>query len=261
MRILVNGKPIQVYHDLRSGTDWVEARDGTRYELEIKNESYNRILAVVSVDGINIISGKHERPEESPGYVLNSYMNEKIPGWKVSQEKVREFYFTRPENSYSKKLGADQHNIGVIAAAIFREKPQYRITYNYNTVNDPIWEPYQKWNTVTNATPPVTYDVNSTCWGGSTSCSTSHFGTTLHKRSVQAEYLCSADFAPQQLGTGSGDKMQFETVGVCFGERILETVLTLYYDSKKGLQRRGIWTDDRNALPQAFPSGPYCPDL
>lgn len=249
LRILVGGKPIPVYHNFRDGTNWVEAREGTRYEIEIKNNSYNRILAVVSIDGLNIINGKHEKPEEAPGYVLNSYMSEKIPGWKVSQEKVREFYFTRPENSYSKKLGADQHNIGVIAAAIYKEKPQYTIYTNY-TLPPYRWE---KWNGPYN---PVTYDGHSSTY----SCS------IPQNPEVKCCFLSSplggADYSPSaQLGTGSGDKMQFETVGVYFGERVLETILTLYYDSKEGLQRRGIWTEERNALPKAFPGGPFCPDL
>ncbi|HTY74941.1 MAG TPA: hypothetical protein VMD05_05170 [Candidatus Nanoarchaeia archaeon] len=266
LRILVGGKPIPVYHNYRDGTNWVEAREGTRYEIEVKNNSYNRILAVVSIDGLNIINGKHEKPEVAPGYVLNSYMAEKVPGWKVSQEKVREFYFTRPENSYSKKLGADQGNIGVIAAAIFKEKPQYTIHYNY-TLPPYKWEnPDRPWCGTYDNVFDNGYSVDSvyssvyysgTTYSSGTTCSCS---STPLRGEVKTSLL-SASVPAAQLGTGSGEKVQFETVGVTFGERVLETVLTLYYDSKEGLQRRGIWTEERDVLPKAFPSGSFCPDL
>ena len=51
--ILVNDKPIRKFpHD---GKLFVEARDGQEYSIRIKNNSHSRILAITSVDGLDVL--------------------------------------------------------------------------------------------------------------------------------------------------------------------------------------------------------------
>ena len=261
--VLVNGYAIPVYHDFKNGTNWVEAREGNKFEIRVKNSSYYRILAVVSVDGLNVINGKHEDPDKSPGYVLPLHDSIKIPGWKIDKEKVREFYFTNKESSYSKKLGASEENIGVIAAAIFKEKYYYTHTnyfpygykwndpYIYPTTTHPDCNPIQ-WITTTGSTSGttnITYGSNNVSSG---SASNINFLSTS-----SLKYNPN----PVQVGVGSGNKTDFSTQTTYFGDKELETILTLYYDNKMGLIERGIDLFVKSALPKPFPNGDYCPDV
>jgi hypothetical protein len=263
--VLVNGYAIPVYHNFRDGTNWIEAREGNKFEIRVKNNSHNRILSIISVDGLNVINGKHEDPDKSPGYVLPPHDSIKIPGWKIDKEKVREFYFTNKESSYSKKLGANEENIGVIAVAIFKEKYYYTYT-SYNPWgwkwNDPYIYPAipnhtPQWITTTGITTGtgsqysgsvITYSSNNLTSGSSNS----------------ANFVASStpsNYNPIQVGVGSGNKTDFNTQTTYFGDKELETILTLYYDTRQGLLNRGINLDVRSSLPKPFPNGDYCPDI
>ncbi len=89
----VNLKPIKIYKD-ENGKNWVEAKNNTKFVIEVKNNLYRDILAVVSVDGLSVISGKQASLEHKNGYVISPYSNLKIKGWRTSLENVREFGFT-----------------------------------------------------------------------------------------------------------------------------------------------------------------------
>ena len=120
--VLVDGRPVKKYYD-RSGNIWIEGRKGTAFTLKVKNHDYGRILGIISVDGLNVIDGKHVPIEDSRGYIINSRSSVNVPGWKINENEVREFYFTiNGDNSYVRKIGADERNIGVIAAAVYKEK-------------------------------------------------------------------------------------------------------------------------------------------
>jgi len=135
--VLVDGRPVKRYYD-RNGHIWIEGRKGTAFTLRVKNNFYNRILGIVSVDGLNVIDGKHVPKEDSRGYVINSYSSVNVPGWKINEDEVREFYFTiNGENSYVRKIGADEKNIGVIAAAVYNEKIHWYTT-STTTIGDPL---------------------------------------------------------------------------------------------------------------------------
>ena len=265
IRVLVNGHPIPVYRDYRTGTDWIEARNGTKYEIEVRNDSYNRILAVTSVDGLNVINGKHEDSFTAPGYILHQHNNIKIPGWKISADNVREFFFTPQENSYSAKLGANSSNTGVIATAIYKEKSQW--TY-YTTTTYPNYP----W-TVNPVINPIKYQNDNTFYGGHSSYSTggvlrgmscSVAPQSMPQEPVQvfnmSSEVSSAPVEPK-LATGSGAVTDFRTHSTSFGERLLETIITLYYDTREGLERRGIFSQINNGLPRPFPNGDFCPDV
>jgi hypothetical protein len=262
LRVLAHGNPVQVYHDYRTGQDWIEGRNGIPYTVEVKNNSYNRILAVVSVDGLNVINGKHESYETAPGYILHSYNNIKIPGWKISAKEVKEFYFTHKQSeSYSHKIGANESNIGVIAAAIFTEKPVITwTTYSGNTV--PWHFDYPTTitcgdNTIRDGDVRV-YNSNVSCMSNSADMSmetpASLSCTTKRERYIPSGAMCKA-------ATGSGEKKDFVTHKASFGDRVLQTVITLYYDTYEGLLQRGIITQGQQS-PRPFPDNEgYCPNV
>ena len=92
---------------------------GHEYAIHIRNTSGQRILAVTSVDGVNVISGATASPDQS-GYVIDAGGSVAIAGWRRSLEKTSAFYFTDLGDSYAARTGRPQ-NVGVIGVAIFHE--------------------------------------------------------------------------------------------------------------------------------------------
>ncbi len=102
------------------GEYWVAGRPGARYAVQVRNNSGERILAVTSVDGVNVISGATAGWEQS-GYVLGAGESYQITGWRKSNAEVAAFTFTDASNSYAERTGRPA-NVGVIGVAVFRER-------------------------------------------------------------------------------------------------------------------------------------------
>lgn len=259
LRILVDGNPVRKYFD-RDGKIWVEARHGSRFEIKLTNDGWQRVLAVVSVDGLNIIDGKHENPETAKGYIINSYSSATIPGWKTGPDSAREFYFTADSSaSYSKKIGADERNIGVIAAAFYKEKIK-PVTWNTH-----VYSPNYTYTDSTGIRYRHRYG-NSNCTGQSVG-NTIELSSVVHNpQETVYSASCSSimpDIEPTKMAVGSGDKVEYKTYKTEFERGELSSMITIYYDSYEGLRRRGVILEDKNYrnLPQAFPNGEFCPDL
>jgi hypothetical protein len=78
------------------------------------------MLAVMSVDGVNVITGDTASPAQS-GYVLSPGESADIAGWRKSMSRTAAFYFTALPDSYAARTGRPD-NVGVIGVAIFRER-------------------------------------------------------------------------------------------------------------------------------------------
>jgi hypothetical protein len=98
----------------------VVGEPGHQYEVRIANRTDQRLLAVTSVDGVNVITGK-TADEQQSGYVLTAWDGVNIDGWRKSLNDVATFYFTRLSNSYAARTGRPE-NVGVIGVALFRER-------------------------------------------------------------------------------------------------------------------------------------------
>ncbi len=108
------------------GSYWVAGRPGARYAIEIRNRLGERLLAVTSVDGVNVVTGETAAWDQS-GYVFGPDERYQIAGWRKSDAQVAAFTFTAAPNSYAERTGRPA-NIGVIGVALFRERqalPQY----------------------------------------------------------------------------------------------------------------------------------------
>jgi hypothetical protein len=79
------------------------------------------LLAVTSVDGVNVISGETAGWDQT-GYVFNPGERYEITGWRKSDTEVADFVFTPVANSYAQRTGRPA-NVGVIGVALFRERP------------------------------------------------------------------------------------------------------------------------------------------
>jgi hypothetical protein len=239
LHVIVNGRPVRKFYD-ESGQVWVEARDGSIFEVKISNDSCGRILAIPSIDGLNVIDGNYEDPCNSRGYIVNSHSSITIPGWKINSNQAREFYFTIKNGaSYVEKVGADKKNIGIIAAAIYTEKLKYNFYHNY------CYGGY-------NVTDYIYYPISST-------------SDPIHTVSCSSDYK---SYNKKNIATGSGRRTDFKTLKSDFNREVLNQILTILYDTWEGLKKSGIIDYDRkyrNESPQPFPSystkGEYCIDI
>jgi hypothetical protein len=110
---------------LHRGEYWVAGRPGTTYAIEIHNPLDERVLAVTSVDGVNVISGATAAWNQT-GYVFRPQQDYRLTGWRKSDDVVAAFTFTASPNSYAARTGR-LANVGVIGVAVFRERQQPQV--------------------------------------------------------------------------------------------------------------------------------------
>ena len=113
------GEALPVYQ--HEGELWVAGRPGASYGVDITNRTGRRILAVISVDGVNVLNGQTASATPDDGYVFNPWQNWSINGWRKSQAQVAAFYFSESDASYASRTGRP-HDVGVIGVALFRER-------------------------------------------------------------------------------------------------------------------------------------------
>lgn len=106
------------------GEDWIEGRPGHRYGLRLTNVTGRRVLAVVSVDGVNAVTGQTAATSQT-GYVLEPWQTLQIDGWRKSLSQVAQFVFTDIDDSYAARTGR-AWNVGVIGVAVFEEARAWR---------------------------------------------------------------------------------------------------------------------------------------
>lgn len=73
-------------------------------EISVYDRRREEILAVVSVDGVNVITGQSADPAQS-GYVLSPHARLDIQGWRRSLSQTAAFYFTSLADSYAARTG------------------------------------------------------------------------------------------------------------------------------------------------------------
>lgn len=106
----------------KDGRAWVPGRPGARYALRVRNLTGARVLVVLSVDGVNVISGQTADWRQT-GYVLDPGRSYDITGWRKSDSQVAAFEFAPIERSYAAQTGRPG-NVGVIGMAVFSERVQ-----------------------------------------------------------------------------------------------------------------------------------------
>lgn len=112
------GRVLPIYW--HEGRRYVVGKPGNEYAIRIRNGSSGRILAVMSVDGVNVITGDTASPAQS-GYVLSPTDSADIAGWRKNMSRTAAFYFTALPDSYAARTGRPD-NVGVIGVAVFRER-------------------------------------------------------------------------------------------------------------------------------------------
>jgi hypothetical protein len=109
--------PVHFYR----GDYWVEGTPGVPYAIRVRNATGERLLAVMSVDGVNVLSGETAAITQS-GYVFDAGRQSDIAGWRKSNAEIAAFEFTASPNSYAERTGRPA-DVGEIGVALFRERP------------------------------------------------------------------------------------------------------------------------------------------
>jgi hypothetical protein len=117
--VLVDGRPAPEYAG--RGRVYIEALKGKEFTIRLSNPTSGRVAVALSVDGRNVIDAKRTSDLAATKWILAPGQTADIPGWQVSGETARKFFFTETAKSYAKWLG-DTANVGTIEAVFFREK-------------------------------------------------------------------------------------------------------------------------------------------
>lgn len=114
------GRQLPVYW--HEGRAYVVGKPGNEYQLSVRNRQGAQVLAVMSVDGVNVVTGETAHPQQS-GYVLGAWSGLEVKGWRKDLSRTAAFYFTELGDSYAARTGRPEH-VGVIGVALYRKKVQ-----------------------------------------------------------------------------------------------------------------------------------------
>lgn len=112
------GQPLRVWR--HKGRSYTAGNPGARYSLRVTNHTGGRVLVVMSVDGVNILTGQTAGYGQS-GYVLEPYQSYDVSGWRKSDTEVAAFSFASLSKSYAARTGRPG-DVGVIGIAAFKER-------------------------------------------------------------------------------------------------------------------------------------------
>lgn len=220
----------QVLPEVRDQRDhWIAGTPGHRYRVRLTNHSDQRVLAVLSVDGVNAITGETADPAQA-GYVIGPWQSADIDGWRKSHQEIAGFVFTDVGDSYASRTGRPRH-VGVIGIAVFDEARPAR---DLHAEHD-------------HGTAPTTAAPRR--------ASSAVESASTARDSAEARLPAN----PQSIGTGHGDRewSRVSATGFVRASRTPSSVIEVRYDDYQALVARGILPgpSQYRDRPVAFPSG------
>jgi hypothetical protein len=255
------GATLPVYFN--KGEYWVAGAPGARYAISVRNKLGERVMAVTSVDGINVVNGATAAWSQT-GYVFGAYYNYQITGWRKSNSEVAAFEFAEASDSYAERTGRP-NQVGVIGVAVFKERLPEPVAL-------PTPMPYRqerdyKESRADNAAPPAAAPQKSL---GAPAPATAAPAEAMAERSRSADATAAQSYArpampSPKLGTGHGQREDSYVSQTSF-ERLQSQpneVITIRYDSRENLIAAGVIVDRPNRTPNPFPNSDslsYVPD-
>lgn len=242
------------------GQNYVEGRQNQEFRVRLINKSGERVMAVLSIDGVNAISGETAGVNQT-GYVLAPYQTLDVDGWRKSNVRTAAFYFTHISDSYAARTRRPD-NVGVIGAAIFRE-----ILYDAPGYDGPEYDEYSQDDGYSENDDYLRDKSGSvpktpTPSKGSTPQAIPGVVAPAESKSYGQTDGAGAPGAP--LGTGYGRQEYRPSVSVEFErEEPVFEILKVRYDSRANLIAQGVIPRqgyNRPDSPEAFPYGRYVPD-
>lgn len=216
-----SGRQLQTYR--KHGKLYVAGMPGNKYSITVRNRQSNRVLTVVSVDGVNVVSGQTAAPDQT-GYVIDPSGKVEINGWRKSLDDVAAFVFTSLADSYAARTGRAK-NVGVIGVAVFEEK------------------------TRADAIAPASPEDRA--------------GAAAPQSKARESLESNGARRQQQLGTGHGTRETSRARYTDFerATRKPAQVIKIYYDGYSNLIARGVIRRPRckHRHPEPFP-GHFVPD-
>jgi hypothetical protein len=117
LEVLVDGRPLRVV--AHEGRLYLPVRLGDSYSIRVSNHGCRRIVAVLSVDGLSVITNRPASVND-PGYVVAPGSSIVIDGWRRDRWTVAAFKFTERERSHAYQIGRPE-NVGVIGLVAIEE--------------------------------------------------------------------------------------------------------------------------------------------
>ena len=219
-----DGRVLPLYE--KDGSKWVVGTPGQEYAIRVCNTTGARVLAVMSVDGVNVVSGETASPSQS-GYVLEAWECADINGWRKNLASIAAFYFTELPDSYAARTGRPD-NVGVIGVAFFRERAQ------------PI-----AWKDAPGRIAPQSAAAEPSARQESAAG-----GTANDSGRIEAERKARSDFAPTtpapapmaKIGTGHGrnERSHVQTTRFDRESATPNETIAIHYDRRENLVAMGI---------------------
>ena len=244
--------PVHFY----KGEYWVAGTPGAKYSVAVANGSGGRVMAVMSVDGVNVLNGQTAGIDQS-GYVFNGYQRYEVTGWRKSNLEVAAFEFVASPSSYAERTGRPA-NVGVIGVAVFKER---------------VYQP-----PVSVAPPPYRYGANrgngsaeSRRSAATESAADSALASPAPSQSAPASAGAIGEMAKraespamrEKLGTGHGEREWSQVSHTSFdrAQSSPNETIRIRYDSRENLISMGViqppyqnrpWNRTPNALPESL---------
>jgi len=244
------GQTLPTYSD--AGRLYVAGTPGHRYSVRMVNRTGGRVLAVLSVDGVNAVSGQTADTNQT-GYVLDAWESTEIAGWRKSLDEIAQFNFTALPNSYAARTGRPQ-NVGVIGVAVFTERmPAWREREAVAKDAAPPAPPV--------AQPSAEMQRSDSTVGAGAPASTQAAAADAAKPAPRAKAESYAR-SEERLGTGHGAREYAHVDQTTFerASRHPAETLAVWYDSYANLVAQGIIARPvARSEPQPFPHA-FVPD-
>ena len=238
--VKLEGRNTTLYQASNRPDRWyLEAREGGKYEVAVRNTTGQRIAFVIAVDGLNAINGlRSHMGADEPMYVLDPWQTTTVKGWRKDLGNVSRFVFVDEARSYAARTDQANGDLGWIRVAAFNE--YHPIVWRGNDWGQSA-QPYRDGGTVdrrVRAAEPQSKDAAPA--PSTESMRGDRVGTESYDAAPRAE-----ESSP---GTGWGRNERDRVREVQFTpERVAATQVILRYEYARALVALGI-------LPARFPT-------